>query len=229
LWPDGEAIAHAGAAKSGSLPVGLSCRAAWHTGTFWLMTTAFFLVATTTNGCVVHLVPLLTDRGISAQSAAFATSLFGGALLLGRVGAGRLLDHFFAPYVATGFFLAPALGLSLLWSGATGGWAFAAAFLVGMGLGAEVDMIAYLVSRYFGLRAFGEIYGYLFAVFTFGAGLSPFLMGSGFDATGSYSLVLAVFVVMTLVASGLMPQLGPYRMWEGKETGEIAGPKVQLG
>ncbi len=229
LRPDGGAAPHAGAAKSSSRHAGLSCREAWHTGTFWLMTTAFFLVATTTNGCVVHLVPLLTDRGISAQSAAFATSLFGGALLLGRVGAGRLLDRFFAPYVAMGFFLAPALGLSLLWSGATGGWAFAAAFLVGMGLGAEVDMIAYLVGRYFGLFAFGEIYGYLFAAFTFGAGLGPFLMGSGFDATGSYNLVLAAFVVMTLVASGLMPQLGPYRLWEGKGTDDIAGHRVQVG
>jgi cyanate permease len=229
LQPDGEALPHAGAAKSGSQHVGLSCREAWHTGTFWLMTAAFFLVATTTNGCVVHLVPLLTDRGISAQSAAFATSLFGGALLLGRVVAGQLLDRFFAPYVAMGFFLAPALGLFLLWGGATGSWAFAAAFLVGMGLGAEVDMIAYLVGRYFGLFAFGEIYGYLFAAFTLGAGLGPFLMGSGFDATGSYSLVLAVFVVMTLVASGLMPQLGPYRLWEGKGTGDIAGHRVQVG
>jgi nitrate/nitrite transporter NarK len=172
---------------------------------------------------------LLTDRGISAQSAAFATSLFGGALLFGRVWAGHLLDRFFAPYVAMGFFLVPALGLFLLWSGAAGGWAFVAAILVGMGLGAEVDMIAYLVGRYFGLLAFGEIYGYLFAAFAIGGGLGPFLMGSGFDATGSYSLALGMFVVMTLVASGLMPQLGPYRIWESGETGNEAGQHAQAG
>ncbi len=217
LRPDGEPITQTGRTESRGQQPGLSCREAWHTGTFWLMIVAFFLVATTTNGCVVHLVPLLTDRGVSAQSAAFATSLFGGALLFGRVWAGHLLDRFFAPYVAAGFFLVPALGLFLLWSGVTGGFAFVAAILVGMGLGAEVDMIAYLVSRYFGLFAFGEIYGYLFAAFGLGGGLGPFLMGSGFDATGSYSRVLAAFVVMTLVASGLMPQLGPYRIWESAQ------------
>lgn len=229
LQPDGDAIPPAEGAKPRSQPVGLSRREAWHTSTFWLMTVAFFLVATTTNGCVVHLAPLLTDRGVSAESAAFATSLFGGALLLGRVWAGHLLDRFFAPYVAMGFFLAPALGLVLLWGGATGSGAFVAAFLVGMGLGAEVDMIAYFVGRYFGLLAFGEIYGYLFAAFAIGGGLGPFLMGSGFDATGSYSLVLGTFAVMTLIASGLMPQLGPYRIWESKETGNEAGHRVQVG
>ena len=60
------------------------------------------------------------------------------------------------------------------------------AVLVGLGMGAEVDLIAYLQSRYFGLRAFGQIYGYLFAVFTVGTGLGPFLMGAAYDATGSY-------------------------------------------
>lgn len=212
VGPDGEPITHAGGAKSRVREPGLSGHEAWHTGTFWLLAAAFFLVAMTTNGCVVHLVPLLTDRGISAQSAAFATSLFGGALLFGRVWAGHLLDRFFAPYVAMSFFLAPALGLFLLWSGAAGSWAFVAAILVGMGLGAEVDMIAYFVGRYFGLLAFGEIYGYLFAVFAIGGGVGPLLMGRSFDATGSYSLVLAAFAVMTLIAAGLMTQLGPYRI-----------------
>ena len=46
--------------------------------------------------------------------------------------------------------------------------AFIAAFLVGLGMGAEGDIIAYLISRYFGLRAFGEIYGYAFSAFTLG-------------------------------------------------------------
>ena len=32
-------------------------------------------------------------------------------------------------------------------------------------MGAEVDIIAYLTGRYFGLRAFGEIYGYAFATY----------------------------------------------------------------
>jgi cyanate permease len=81
-------------------------------------------------------------------------------------------------------------------------------------VGAEVDIIAYMVSRYFGLRAFGEIYGYVFAAFTLGGVIGPPLMGIGFDSTGSYSLVLGGFVVTTLMAVGLLTQMGPYRVWE---------------
>src|SRR5262249_42230 len=191
---------------------GLSSQEARRTKTFWIMVSAFFLMSASVHGCLIHLSPLLTDRGVSPQDAALATSLLGGALLLGRVGAGYLLDHFFATAVALCFFCGAALVFVLLWSGVTGGLAFVAAFLVGLGMGAEGDIIAYLVSRYFGLRAMGEIYGYAFAAFTLGGVVGPLLMGIGFDLTGSYRTVLGVFVFATLAAAGLMTRLGPYRV-----------------
>jgi cyanate permease len=224
LWPDGAANAPAGATKTPDAEPGLSSREAYHTGTFWLMAGAAFLVSASFAGCLIHLVPLLTDRGLSAQSAALATSLGSGGALLGRVEAGYLLDRFFAPYLAVGFFCGSALGTFLLWSGAVGSVAFVAAVLVGLGQGAELDILPYAVSRYFGLRAFGEIYGYTFAAVSLGAGVGPLLMGVGFDATGSYGLVLGTFVVATLTAAGLMTGLGPYRVWE-----PVAEPVVAAG
>jgi MFS family permease len=212
LAPDGEPATPT-AGKPEAPKEGLSAHEAWNTGTFWIMVGAFFLMSASVHGCLIHLVPLLTDRGVSPQSAALATSLLGGALLLGRVGAGYLLDHFFASAVAVCFFCGAALGFILLWSGVTGSLAFTAAFLVGLGMGAEGDIIAYLVSRYFGLRAFGELYGYSFASFTLGGVVGPLLMGVGFDSTGSYRLVLGAFVVASLIAAGLMTRLGPYRVW----------------
>jgi cyanate permease len=74
-----------------------------------------------------------------------------------------------------------------------------------------VDIIAYLTSRYFGLRAFGEIYGYAFGSYALAGALGPWLMGLGFDRTGSYGTVLAGFLVAMLVAAGAMLKLGPYR------------------
>ena len=213
LRPDGEVISpnHPNANEQ---KIGLSAQEARQTHTFWILVGAFFLMSASVHGCLIHLVPLLTDRGISPQLAAGATSLFGAALLFGRVGAGYLLDYFFASSVALCFFCGTALGLLLLWSGVTGTAAVIAAFLVGLGMGAEGDIIAYLIGRYFGLRAFSEIYGYAFGAFTLGGVSGPLLMGRGFDATGSYSLGLGVFVVVTLIAAGLMTRLGPYREWE---------------
>src|SRR5262249_57360111 len=124
--------------------------------------------------------------------------------------------------VAVCFFCGAALGFVLLWSGVTGSLAFVAAFLVGLGMGAEGDIIAYLVSRYFGLRAFGEIYGYAFAAFTLGGVAGPLFIGVSFDATGSYGLALSVFVVATLSAAGLMTRLGPYRTWVAAEAAVVS-------
>src|SRR5262245_5019391 len=87
---------------------------AWQTDTCWLMVSAFFLLSASAHGCLMHLAPLLTDRGVSAQGAAFATSLLGGALVLRRVGAGSWLDRVVASAVAVGFFCGPTLGVILL-------------------------------------------------------------------------------------------------------------------
>ena len=82
--------------------------------------------------------------------------------------------------------------------------------LVGIGLGAEVDLIAFLLSRYLGMRSFGEIYGYFFAIFMLGAGLGPFAMGVSFDRTGSYKLMLVCFGLALAPASLMMLRFGPY-------------------
>jgi len=214
LWPDGQRETDVGAAKENGQEKGLSCSEAWHTNTFWLMVGAFFLMSVSFHGQVIHLVPLLTDRGVSAQGAALAMSVSAAAGLLGRVGAGYLLDRFFAPYVAIGFFCGAAVGSFLLWSGVVSGLALSAVVLMGLAQGAEFDIMAYMVSRYFGLRAFGEIYSYAFAAFTLGGVIGPLLMGVGFDLTGSYRLVLGTLVVAALMAAGLMSRLGPYRLWE---------------
>jgi predicted MFS family arabinose efflux permease len=224
LEPDGESQEQPGVAIQRKPEDGVSFQEARRTGTFWCMGSAFFLISVCFHGSVIHLVPMLTDRGFSAQSAALVASLVGGAAIIGKVGIGYLLDRYFASYVAGGFFCGFALGLFLLWSGMAGSIVLIAVVLVGLGLGAELDVMPYVVSRYFGLRAFGEIYSYTFAVFTLGGVVGPPLMGAGFDATGSYRLVLSLFVMAALTAAGLMARLGPYRVWEAD-----AEPIVAVG
>lgn len=108
-------------------------------------------------------------------------------------------------------FGAAAFGIALLRTSAASGLVFLAAFLIGLGMGAEVDIIAYLTSRYFGLRAFGEVYGYAFASYILAGALGPWLMGLGFDRSGSYGSILVGFLLATLLAPVLMTRLGPYR------------------
>jgi MFS family permease len=214
LLPDG-ALPRNSAAGSQAVVQGLSARDAWSSGTFWLMVSAFFLVSASVQGCLVHTTAMLSDRGIPAQTAALGSSLVGAAVLLGRVGTGYLLDRLFAPHVAAVFFGGAALGIGLLWLDTTP-FAFAGAFLIGLGLGAEVDLIAYLVSRYFGLRTFGRIYSSAFAAFALAGALGPLIMGASFDRSGSYRAALVTFFAATLAAAVLMTRLGAYRYRVGQ-------------
>lgn len=175
------------------------------TRAFWQMALVFAGASASAYAAVAHLAPILTDRGLPPSQAAFAISLFGISAMVGRLGAGLLMDRFFAPYVAALLFTGVAVGLSLLMAGA----GYPAAILIGLGLGAEVDVMPYLVSRYFGLRSLGEIYGLIFASFTFGMATGPYLMGAGFDATRSYTQPLSALIAVmavTIVGALTLPR-----------------------
>lgn len=186
---------------------GIEARAALRSPHFWMLAVAFFCIPIVANGTIVHLVPLLTDRGIPADRAVVVFSGIGASLIVGRLLCGFLLDRFFGPHVAIAFVVLPALGVATLLASRDPLLTTFGAVLIGFGMGAEVDLIAYLQSRYFGLRAFGQIYGYLFAVFTIGSGLGPFAMGAAYDATGSYRPALIAFVVVLVCAAWLLLRL----------------------
>jgi MFS family permease len=186
---------------------GITSRQARRSRPFWVMSFAFFLVSLSLNAFLIHIVPMLTDRGISANKAAVATSLIGGGTLLGRVFTGYLLDRFLASSVAAGVFCGAALGVLLLWVKMSIAVALLGAFLLGLGLGAEGDIMAYLTGRQFGLRAFGEIYGSVLTIYTVGAMIGPYLMGLVFDKMRSYELTMGPAVASTLVAAALMTRL----------------------
>ena len=203
LLPDGEASETPVSETGKKEEEGISAAEARRSITFWLMASAFLLLATSVVGVMTHLVPMLTDRGVSTRDAALTASVLGGATLVGRLTVGYLLDRVFAPYLGASLFAIAGLGIFLLWSGAVGTLAFAGAFLVGIASSSD-SLIPYLVTQYFGLRSFAEIYGYVVAVYVVGWMCGPLLMGLGFDYLGSYQWVLAGYLVALLTSAGLM-------------------------
>ena len=198
-------------AAHATVHAGLSVAESLRSSSFWLIAASVLLVVTTINGIVGHLVPMLTDRGLNVGQATATLSAVGLSTIAGRLAAGYLLDRFFAPYVAAGLFLLPIVAISLLTAGVAGPGPVLAAMSLGFGLGAEVDVIGFLVSRYFGLRAYGEVYGYLFAIFTLGTGFGPVLMAICFDMTRSYDVALIGLAGALVGASILISRLGAYR------------------
>ena len=127
-----------------------------------------------------------------------------------RLIGGWCLDRLHAPFVASFFMLIAACGVLLLWSEAGGAAPLAGVVCLGLGLGVEIDAMGFLISRYFGLKAFGQIYGWLFPAFTLGVGIGPALMGATFDRAHSYDPMLFVFFFLLLVTVVLLAILGPY-------------------
>jgi MFS family permease len=209
---------------------GLSWHEIWHSRTFWILIAIFSLAGASVHGAVLHMAAIFTDRGVSAERAAMATSLVGAAVITGRLGSGYLLDRLFAPRVAILFYGATAMGIAILCTGSNGTLALVAAFLVGLGMGAEVESMGYMTSRYFGLRAFGTAYGHAFGAFMIAGSAGVFLMGAGYDRFHSYTVSLACLCGSMVLALVLLARLGPYRYGvEAKPTQSIEPMEVQSG
>ncbi len=203
---DGETAMEATAGKEGMCWADIR-----RSADFWLMIVIFTLTSASMHAGVLHMPALLTDRGVSSAQAAMASAMIGISVILGRLGSGYLLDRFFAPRIAMVFYGACAIGLAMLWSSEARSSAMVAAFLVGLGMGSEVELMAYLVSRYFGLRSFATAYGYAFAAFMLAGAAGTLLMGAGYDHFHSYSVPLGCFCVAMICAVALLTRLGPYR------------------
>ena len=222
LKPDGGPMEKTGA-DDNPAPVaataGLSCSLAAKTHSFWLILVSFLLVGIGITSVLTHLVPMLIDRGVAPAGAALCMSSLALGLIFGRVLAGYLMDYFFAPYVAACFLLGLLAGIIILATGTAGALVFVAAVCVGMATGSEISEIAYICSRYFGPRAFGLIYGLMFAAFQLGSMIGAPLMGLYYDRAGNYIGALWIVAGIVVVGTILIALLGPY---PGREDNEMA-------
>jgi predicted MFS family arabinose efflux permease len=192
-----------------SLP-GITARQALKSARFWIMIVVFFCGITPVNGVITQGIALLTDRGMAVQAASGVLGISGAVVVGSRLIAGFCIDRIHGPIVGAASFGISMIGVAILATGAVGGAAVIGTALCGVAVGAEVDLMGFLISRYFGLRAFGTIFGYLFIVLPIGVGSGSALMGITYDRTHSYTPMLIAFVVMMAVACVLLLRLGAY-------------------
>jgi MFS family permease len=140
-------------------------------------------------GSTMHLMPMLTDSGLTPVEAGGIASLLGFAVLISRVFTGVLLDRWDAGWVTAILLGLAALGAVLLWT-AVPVLVIPGAMLLGLGVGTEADLVAYLLGRRFPVRVFGQAYGAIFSVHVLGVGFGGFLAGVVFDSTGGYGIWL---------------------------------------
>ena len=212
----------AGGLSPGVTLPGVSMREAARDRRFWYMIVSFFLAVVAINGSLVHVVPMLTDRGMSLADAVAIISSSGIALIVGRLLAGWIIDRVFAPYVAVFFLVCPMVGLLILALQPVEVSPLVGVLLLGLGIGGETDLLSYMVSRYFGLAKFGTIYGWIFTAALAGNAVGSSILGWAFQLTHSYSATLIAYSLLLAVATALTLVLGPYR-YPPADRHDIAG------
>jgi cyanate permease len=123
--------------------------------------------------------------------------------LFGRIGVGWLLDRFFGARVALAVNLATAAGVFLLAEANSFPAGCLAAALIGVVAGGEAAITPYLLTRYFGLRAFSTPYGLTWTFCAAAAAIGPVILGRAFDSTGSYTALLVMLATALGLAAGM--------------------------
>lgn len=187
---------------------GLTLREAVRTRQFWNIALGLGMVGVVIVGLQVHLVPMMTDRGLSEGEAGQLLVIFGLASLVGRVVGGVVIDRVHGAVVGPIVMLAPIAGMFFLQPPFSTA-AVAVAF-IGIAFGIEGDLLALLITRYLGTRGFGQIIGPVQAMFILGSAVGPLLLGVGYDELGSYDPVIPVLMGILVIGAVLIATLGRY-------------------
>jgi MFS family permease len=159
----------------------------------------------------INFVPIMMSFGHPQATAAGVAGLAGISTIVGRLIGGYMLDRINGNIVA-GLSVAMPIGSSLLFLLFPGSVpaAVGAALFVGLSLGAELDCVAYLTTRHFGLKSFGVLFGTVGGALALATGLGPLIINRVYDVYGSYTPALIGFIPICLLGSTLFFTLGRY-------------------
>lgn len=185
---------------------------------YWLVLLCFAGPALCGGGFLFHMITILRDRGFTPGQAAQVQALIGLSIILGRLLSGLSMDRLFAPHVAAIAFAVSATGTALLLS-TSGPLLCVAALGIGLTIGAELDILAYTLSRYFGVSSFGRLYSLAYSLMILAGGLSPLLIArlSGGDDYRPAILVCASGLASFAIVIWFLP-----RFPEGRSARTIA-------
>lgn len=206
--------AEPGAAAPGDAPVapawGLTLGQALAGYRFWVIFASIFAIYLAQAGIIANLIPAVTDQGFTAQQAANVQSVLGLSIIFGRILIGYLIDRIWAPGVAAAVTFLPVFACLLIPAQADYALIMLAAVLVGLAAGAELDLLAFLAARYFGLAHYARIYALFYAALAIAGGIAPFAFAAIYDRFDTYSPAFYIGAGLFAFGSLIMLTLGRY-------------------
>ncbi len=177
---------------------------------FWILVATFLLLSLSISGIAPNLERFVSGMGFGMTQAVALASFYGIGIIAGRLLTGICLDRFWAPLVIALMLVPTVAAYAVLATGPVSATTAGIAILMfGSAAGVEYDALSYLVSRYFGPRAYGSIYGCVYIGFAIGAGVGPYLF-SRIAAVGGYLPLMAGSAIVAAAGAALPLLLGPY-------------------
>jgi len=208
LLPDGDerpaATAGAGEpAEASARAVGLTLGEAARTPTFWLIALGFMLPMFSGRAIMIHLVPVITDSGVSPQMAATAYGMTVGLSIVGRLGFGYAADKFSKRHIFALCYLIQAVGIAFLIGLESMGPIVLMGFIIvfGCSYGGGLSLAPLLIAESFGIASMGVIFGALGITAMIGGAIGPIFAGGVYDATQNYHTAFIAFLAAQLIAS----------------------------
>ena len=210
LLPDGAPPPQdpAGAAAMDALPVtpsqrrsdepDFTAREALRTPAFWLISLGHGFALLVVSAVSVHLIPhLVSQRGLSVQSAGAMLAFMTLLTLVGHVGGGLVADRMDKRWIAALAMVGHSLGMLVLAFTSSPLWVPVFAVLHGLSWGVRGPLMSAIRADYFGRKAFGTIMGFSTPIVMLGTMTGPLLAGILADQTGTYQSGFAVLAVLT--------------------------------
>ena len=175
-------------------------KASQHSG-YWLLTIGFFVCGFHVSFVASHLPAYLTDNGLSGTAGATALSLVGLFNLFGSTLFGYLGDHYRKKYLLSGLYLGRSIIISLfILFPVTETTAMIFGAAIGFLWLATVPLTSGTVAQIFGPRYLSTLYGIVFFSHQIGSFLGVWLGGRIYDATGMYTPVWVIAIILGVLA-----------------------------
>ncbi len=178
----------------------ITAKQALGTRVFWQLSAVSFCCAIVTASVTTHIMPYLSNVGISRTFSSMLVLLMSPVNMGGRVVSGWLGDRLNTKQVYSFFLILMIIGTVVFAYAVPGRWWALVLFVIFYGLGAAGNMTLrpVLLRKYFHSGKFGTILGIADAVMMFGQAGVP-IAGWAFDVWGTYRGIWLIYAGVVLV------------------------------
>lgn len=176
---------------------------------FWILVGGIFLCSPTLALHNQQMKLMLLDNGASSAAAAMMISSYAIGVIVGRFACGLALDRLPAHWVAAISMSLPSIGLFMMASSFDSTAVLAVAvMLMGLSMGAEGDIMGFLVMRYFGVQVYSSVLGLTVAGLGIASAMGSALLSLSLKLTDSFTPFILFCAVSVLIGSSLFMLLG---------------------